>query len=146
MESSILIGAESGVNIAARNHISGLRLQQQLGLEEAGSIFNKSGFLTDEAIANSDLIIAGERLGSKGGTRLREILFKRGGNISDWGKYETQSVMSPIGPYKVHFYYNPVTNDMYFGMDYKTIFNHQGKWDLGLKPNFEHEPPRFDRS
>ena len=55
---------------------------------------------------------------------LKEI----GGNINDWGKYETESFNSPTGKFKVHYYYNKITKKAYFDADYKSVFNHQGNW------------------
>jgi hypothetical protein len=36
--------------------------------------------------------------------------------------HETR-VQSPSGPFKVHFYYNPATGAVNYGLDYKAVFN-----------------------
>jgi hypothetical protein len=67
------------------------------------------------------------------------------GNISDWGKYSMQSILSPLtGKFKVHFYRNSLTNDIHYTWDYKFVFNHDGAWHKMLpSAKFNYEPPRF---
>lgn len=62
-----------------------------------------------------------------------------GGYNSD----HTDPIHTPSGKAQVHFYKNPVTNDVYYDRDYKSIFDHQGTWNMKPNPNFDHEPPRF---
>ncbi|WP_240992178.1 hypothetical protein [Rickettsiella grylli] len=124
----------------AINHINGLRLKRTLAIEQAKSIFDETGELTNEAINNSILITQGNRLGNK---QLRDILSSKG-NIYDWAKYSTDSTFSPSGNFQVHFYKNNVTGEIYYGMDYKSVFDHQGRWNFELNPSFDYEPPRFN--
>mgnify|MGYP003493404877 FL=1 len=137
-------GAEGPLNLLgneARNHIDALRLNRSLIIEQAKSIFTETGELTSAAIQKSLLIKSGEELGN---SLLRNELTKISGDITDWGKYSTRSVSSPSGNFQMHFYRNTVTGDVYYGMDYKAVFDHQGSWSLASSPNFEYEPPRFN--
>jgi hypothetical protein len=136
-------GTEMGdvIDLSAANHINLLRLQRQLTIEQANSIFDESGGLTQEAIDNSLIIKQGEELGNPA---LRNDLINIGGNIADWGKYTTKSIASPSGNFGMHFYYNPVTGNTYYGMDYKAVFDHNATWDLPITPNFDYEPKSFN--
>ncbi len=40
-----------------------------------------------------------------------------------FGKYTTSTYQSPAGNFQVHFYMNPTTGQVYYGLDYKAIFN-----------------------
>lgn len=100
-------------------------LKQQLSFKETTSIFEKNGTLKQEIVSKSSKIIDGKNLKNQ---TLVENLQKTGGNINDWGKYESASFQSPTGKFKVHFYYNKVTKATYFDADYKSVFNHQGNW------------------
>lgn len=132
-------GTESAANFASKNHISGLQLRQQLQAQQASSIFTKEGYLTEEAIGNSGLLPIGQLKNPK----LIEELSLRPGNLSDWGKYATESTPSPSGNFQMHFYRNHVTGDVYYGRDYKAIFDHQGMWNASLKPKFDYKPLRY---
>lgn len=44
----------------------------------------------------------------------------------------------------MHFYRNEVTGDVYYGMDYKAVFDHQGLWNVEPQPKFEYNPPEFN--
>ena len=132
-------GTESSVANNSVNHISALRLQKQLAQEEVSAIFNSKGELSQAAIENS------RRMPLKiNNTELKQILSERPGNLADWGKYETTPIHTDAGLARMHFYHNPVTGDLYYGMDYKAVFDHQGTWNLALDPNFNYEPPRFN--
>lgn len=37
------------------------------------------------------------------------------------------SYQSPSGPFKMHYYYNPVTKKVSYDIDYKVVFNARGK-------------------
>ena len=100
-------------------------LKKQLSFKEAEAIFNKNGTLKAEVIEKSKQIIKGEQLNNK---KLLSELEKQGGNLKDWGKYETQSFKSPAGEFKMHFYHNPKLNKTYYDMDYKAVYNNQGNW------------------
>lgn len=95
--------------------------------------------MTPEAIKNSTLITQGNRLGN---SQLIEELASKG-NINDWAKYSTESIPSPSGNFQMHFYQNRITGDVYYGMDYKAVFDHQGLWDFEPTPKFEYEPPQY---
>ncbi|ODN43253.1 RHS repeat domain-containing protein [Piscirickettsia litoralis] len=123
---TLLEGGEYALTVSETSASSALqaeRLNQQLAGEEASSIFGASGELNSSVIQGSTRIIEGEDIGNQA---LRSRLVGVGGNIEDWGKYETQSFRSPSGPFKVHFYHNPEIKRTYYDMDYKSIFNHQG--------------------
>jgi hypothetical protein len=134
------VGREGSLSSEAVNHINGLRLQRSLTIEQAKSIFTETGKLTPEAIKNSTLITRGNRLGNQ---QLRDILSSKG-SINDWAKYSTESTPSPSGNFQMHFYQNSVTGQIYYGMDYKAVFDHQGLWNFKPKPNFDYKPPRFN--
>jgi hypothetical protein len=123
----------------ARNHINALRLQRSFTIEQAQSIFDEAGGLLPEVIQTSTRL----KIHPFGNTELNEALSLRAGNLSDWRKYITELVPSPSGNFRMHFYHNPITGDVYYGMDYKAVFNHEGSWKLPLSPNFEYESPRF---
>jgi hypothetical protein len=40
-----------------------------------------------------------------------------------FGKYTTGTFRSPAGDFQMHFYKNPTTNEAFYGLDYKAIFN-----------------------
>lgn len=42
---------------------------------------------------------------------------------SGFGKYATQTFSSPSGPFQVHFYMNPTTGEVFYGLDYKILLN-----------------------
>jgi hypothetical protein len=91
---------ESVANRAAENHISGLRLGEQLNIEQASSIFNEAGYLTQGAIGKSDLLLRGNQLRNPD---LIEALSSRGGNLANWGKYSTKSLPNPSGEFQITF-------------------------------------------
>jgi hypothetical protein len=132
-------GAESSVTNNSVNHISALRLQNQLAQEEVSTLFNSKGELSQAAIENSRRMPL--RINNP---ELKQILSERPGNLADWGKYETTPIHSDSGLARMHFYHNPVTGDLYYDMDYKAVFDHQGTWNLELNPSFNYEPPRFN--
>jgi len=116
-----------------------LRLQKHLAEEENATLFKTSGELSQSAIENS------ARLPLKiANAQLRQLLSDRPGNLIDWGKYETAPTHTNAGFVRMHFYHNPVTNDVYYGMDYKAIFDHQGVWNLEPSPKFDYESSQFN--
>jgi YD repeat-containing protein len=119
----------------AVNHINGLRLQQQLAQEELSSLFKSPSELTQAAIDNSRQI----PLIKFKNTQLKEILEKRG-NLADWGKYETTPAHTDHGLARMHFYRNAITNEIYYGHDFKAVFDHQGKWNIPPARNFSLKP------
>lgn len=135
-------GAESVASFAANNHVNGLRLQRSLSVKEAESIFTEPGYLKPEIISKSDVIIPGQDFSNP---KLIQELTRSGGDISDWGKYATKSIPSPSGSFQMHFYRNSMTGEVYYGRDYKAVFDHQGAWNFKPQPNFHYEPPRFNQ-
>ena len=135
------IGVESSLSSEAVNHISGLRLQRLLTIDQARSIFTETGELTPEVISKSDVIIQGEDLNNP---NLIQDLTRFGDEISDWAKYKTKSTSSPSGSFQMHFYKNSVSGEVYYGADYKAVFNHQGSWNFSPQPKFSYEPPQFN--
>ncbi|GAB3402849.1 hypothetical protein GCM10027569_09330 [Flindersiella endophytica] len=123
-------GNSSGGNSSLGGNVSGglsgaySSLMQELNRtfflgREAESVFTRTGCLKPEIIQSSKRIIEGPDLHAA----LRRDLVEYGGRIEDWGKYTTQTVQSPAGPFQVHFYYNPVTGQAYYLRDYKVKFN-----------------------
>jgi hypothetical protein len=130
----------STTDTALTNNINLLRLQHKLTLDEAGSIFTEDGGLTEDAILESLLVIPATSIRNN---RLLVEFNRRSGSINDWAKYVTQMRRSPSGNYEMHFYRNEVTGDVYYGKDYKAVFQHQGKWNCEIKPKFNYTPTRF---
>nr|WP_249744583.1 filamentous hemagglutinin N-terminal domain-containing protein [Burkholderia pyrrocinia] len=98
-------GAGSAQNIATAG-----QLAKQLQLESANSPFTVSGTLTQAAIDSSSQIFPP---GSMGNPAIPVGV----------GKYTTSTYQSPAGDFQVHFYMNPTTGQVYYGLDYKAIFN-----------------------
>lgn len=109
----------------AKSAVGAVKLKKSLAFKEANSIFEKSGHLKNQVVSSSRLIVEGGDLRNK--SLVRELI-KKGGNIEDWAKYETKSHSSPSGAFKVHFYKNRSTGALYYGKDYKSVFNHQGRY------------------
>jgi RHS repeat-associated protein len=95
------VAAESG----ASNAVNGVRLAQQLSAE---SMFNPAGGLSQEALNGATQIIDAGKLGNPA-------------IPSGFAKYTTDLFNTPIGPGQVHFYMNPGTGEVYYGLDYKFI-------------------------
>jgi len=125
--------AESGVNreistseartfieqlTVASNAANAPRLVQQLEAEEAASAFLPNGELRPELIATAQEIIPGSKLGNPA---LVTELTRDGSDIADWGKYQSETFRSPMGPVFVHFYYNRVKRIVLYAYDYKII-------------------------
>ena len=109
----------------AQNIANGVRLAKQLRFQEAASIFTKSGGLRADVIADSQVAMQGSKLLNQS---LIQKLTSYGGNIADWAKMTTKTFNSPSGPFQVHFYQNLKTGLVYYGDDFKVVFNHQGVW------------------
>ena len=98
----------------ASSAMNAARLADQLAWEdatsEASSAFNADGTLSEAALDGSREAIPADELGNP--------------EIPDgFSKYSTQTFNSPSGPFQVHFYYNPATDEVFYGLDYKTVFN-----------------------
>jgi YD repeat-containing protein len=115
---SRLVAAEStvtsgGTADASQYQSLKMSLANQQAFGEAASAFNDSGGLSQSAISGSREIIAPGKLGNP--------------NIPDgFGKYSTGTYNSPSGPFQVHFYQNPSTSEIYYGLDYKAVSNAPG--------------------
>jgi len=109
------VAAEGGAASAA----NGARLASRLTVQEARAVFTESGGLSSEVIGRSTEIINGTQLGNQA---LAKSLTADGSQIADWGKYTTQTFKSPSGPSQVHSYYNSTTGNVFYGLDYKTVF------------------------
>jgi hypothetical protein len=81
-------------------------------MQSAKSPFTAAGMLTQDAI-NSSQVIRGLEAG-----RLNNPAIPPG-----FGKYTTDTFRSPAGDFQMHFYKNPTTNEVFYGLDYKVIFN-----------------------
>jgi Salmonella virulence plasmid 65kDa B protein len=116
----ILLGVAQGVNgdtgpltaegVVASDAINGPRLAKQLVQQEAESAFTASGTLAQGAIQGAKQIIPPGQLGNPA--------IPQG-----FGKFSTQTFRSPSGPFQVHFYMNPSTGEVFYGVDFKAIFN-----------------------
>lgn len=99
-------------NSAAQSIANGSRLATQLTNQSARSPFTATGTLTKDAIATS------QPVRNLGPGQLNNAAIPSG-----FGKYTTQTFQSPAGNFQVHFYANPTTKEVFYGLDYKTIFN-----------------------
>jgi len=106
------LAAEGAVATAdsAQNVVNGARLADDLTFQSAQSTFNADGTLSQGAINNAKQIFAPGTLGNP------EI-------PAGFGKYTTESIISPSGDFQVHFYMNPTSGEVYYGLDYKSVFN-----------------------
>jgi hypothetical protein len=87
-----------------------INLNRQLAAQKAGSAFTETGELSPGAIRGADEIISADRLGNPA--------------IRDgFAKFTTRTFQSPSGPFQVHFYQNPTTGEIFYGLDYKAVFN-----------------------
>jgi len=100
-----IAGAGSAANVA-----NGVRLGEQLSLESANSAFTASGELSEGAIQNATQIF-------EPGTLSNPAI------PEGFGKYTTETFASPSGPFQAHFYMNPSTGEVFYGLDYKAVFN-----------------------
>lgn len=107
---AIRAAAHAAPPSGAANIANGPRLAEQLRLESANSVFTSNGHLTDEVISNAREIIAPGKLGNPA-------------IPSGYGKFTTETYQSPYGNFQVHFYMNKKTNNVYYDLDYKVIFN-----------------------
>jgi len=103
----VVVGADSAQNIATAK-----QLAEQLRLESANSPFAANGMLTQSAISDARAV-PGLGPGQLANPNLP----------AGFGKYTTPTYQSPAGSFQVHFYMNPTTGDVFYGLDYKAIFN-----------------------
>jgi hypothetical protein len=119
-EAEVLGTAEESAQSAAQ----AARLRRALAFEEPFSNFTSSGELAPEVVANSKVLISGERLNN---VALRKALTADGSNLADWAKWESATSGSPLGDFKIHFYYNKVTRKFNYDFDYKVKLNDPGQ-------------------
>lgn len=98
------------VGNGADNIANASRLAKQLRLQSARSPFTAEGKLTSEALKNSRRIIKSSELNNPA--------IPKGFN-----KYSTETFQSPSGNFQTHFYRNPQTGEVLYGLDYKAVFN-----------------------
>jgi RHS repeat-associated protein len=112
-EVAAVAGAAEGADAligGAQSALARTLLSDQLAAESAASPFTETGELTDEAIAQSKEIMTPEELNNP------DI-------PSGYSKYSTQTYQSPSGDFQTHYYMNSNTGDVYYGSDYKAVFN-----------------------
>ncbi|WP_197419255.1 hypothetical protein [Burkholderia sp. BDU5] len=97
---------------AAQNIVTAKQLAKQLQLESANSPFTTGGTLTPKAISDAQAVPG------LGPGQLANPNVPAG-----FGKYTTQTYQSPAGSFQMHFYMNPTTGEVFYGLDYKAIFN-----------------------
>ncbi len=107
-------GAARLKRLTSDNAATKAPLKRQLTLEEANSAFRSDGKLKGRTIAGSKQIIAPEKIANKAVP-------------TEYGKSTTQTFQSPYGDFQVHFYRNPATGDVYYDLDYKTVFNDRSR-------------------
>jgi len=83
-------------------------LGRQLAAEEAAGAFKPNGELSDEALKGAQQIFEPGELGNPA--------IPKG-----FGKYTTRFFRSPSGWFQVHFYMNPATGEVFYGLDYKVV-------------------------
>ncbi|MFD9813277.1 putative T7SS-secreted protein [Streptomyces sp. NPDC059080] len=104
--------------------MEGKNLADKLRRESANSPFTEDGFLTQEALHNSEIIIEGGDIGNPhlvGEKGSPGMFQENGGDISDWAKYTTERHAGPQGDFEVHFYRNYKTGQIIL-FDYKAKF------------------------
>ncbi len=110
---SSVVTVPKGVGVAksgADNIATLPKLNKQLQLESANSMFTSSGTLTQTAIQNSRKIIDSSKINNP--------------NIpKGYSKYTTETSHSPSGNFQSHFYQNDKTGEVFYGKDYKSILN-----------------------
>jgi hypothetical protein len=100
----------AGITADPSNVANAPKLANQLKVEQAKSIFTPDGKLTQEAINSADLIYSPRQLNNPA-------------IPAGFGKYETQTLPSAAGNFKMHFYMNPTTGEVFYGLDYKAVIN-----------------------
>jgi RHS repeat-associated protein len=102
-------------NVASAQNIANVaRLKKKLTWQSAQSAFTKNGQLSAGAVSGSRPIIASSALNNPAVP-------------SGYAKYSTATHASPSGPFQTHFYMNPSSRQVHYGVDYKSVFNHPFK-------------------
>ncbi len=95
-------------------------LINQLAKEEACSAFTQRGTLSKQALAGSREIIAPSQL--------------QNSNIPNgFGKYSTETFRAPSGGFQVHYYKHPTTGEVFYNLDYKSVFTGRKKMKVKHK-------------
>jgi RHS repeat-associated protein len=115
---SKLSNASKGFSESAHSAANATRLSTQLAFEEAGILTRGGTGLTVEGISTArEIPVAGGRLTNP---VVVEELTRRGGSITDWSKFTTQSVKLPSGQNsQIHFYQNIKTGEINLNVDFK---------------------------
>ena len=105
---SVFLLSLIATNTGASNIATAQRLADHLRLASARSPFRPDRKMTPIAIAQGDEIIPAYSLGNP--------------NIPvGFGKYDSPTFQSPSGDFKLHYYYNPTTNQVIYDLDYMVI-------------------------
>jgi hypothetical protein len=105
-------------------------LREQYQFESTASAFKSDGSLADELVKSATIVTRGEKLGSQA---VENALTRDGSSMSEWGKYETKTLQSPAGDYKVHFYLKKSTGVVNYEFDYKMKFDLPGQPEIPLQ-------------
>jgi len=108
-----VLGEAAGAEEGAEEGLPTLtNLNRQLAAEEATAMGTESGELTEEAIQGSREIIPSSELGNP--------------DIPEgFSKFTTETFRTPLGPAQIHFYMHPTTGQVFYGLDYKSVFLNQ---------------------
>ena len=85
-------------------------LGRKLAAQEAAGVFTVTGELSRTTVKGAREIIGAESLGNPA-------------IPAGFSKFATESFASPSGRFRVHFYMNPATEEIFYGLDYKALFN-----------------------
>lgn len=99
-----------GVAAAEAGTPSLYNLGRRLAFDEASGAFTATGELSEAALQGSRQIFVPGTLGNP--------TIPQG-----FGKFSTGTFQSPAGPFQAHFYMNPTTREVFYGLDYKAVFN-----------------------
>jgi filamentous hemagglutinin len=83
-----------------------------LRIQSANSPFTTHGTLTQDAIQGAKVVPG-----------LEAGMLNNSAIPAGFGKYTTGTFRSPAGDFQMHFYKNPTTGEVFYGLDYKAIFN-----------------------
>jgi hypothetical protein len=101
--------ASRATGVAAQGAPSLYNLGRSLAAREAAGAFTASGELSPAALQGAKQIFSPGTLGNPA-------------IPAGFGKFTTGTFQSPAGRFQVHFYMNPATREVFYGLDYKTVF------------------------
>ena len=81
-------------------------------MQSAKSPFTAAGTLTQDAIKEAKVVPG-----------LEAGMLNNPAIPAGFGKYTTDTFRSPAGDFQMHFYRNPTTGEVFYGLDYKAVFN-----------------------